>query len=316
MQIQTLSDIQSYKGTDTFGYDVSCNLGSLNIVNVMENKEIAEAVSTAVRALTTVTLDTSIDEVPSVKKGNDAFNSIGLGVMNLHGFLAKNSIHYESREAKDFANTFFATMRFYALKESMEIAKERHETFAHFEKSEYAKGTALKMYLKNSFEPRTEKVKALFKDIHVPTMEEWQWLDKQIKTHGLFHAYLMACAPTGSISYIQNSTPSVMPITEKIETRLYGDSLTQYPMPYMDNKSFWYYKEAYNMDMFKLIDLMAVIQQHVDQSISTTLFVDSSRITDADMARYYIYAHKKGLKSLYYARTKVSTVDECISCAV
>ncbi len=105
----------------------------------------------------------------------------------------------------------------------------------------------------------------------------------------------MAIAPNGSISYIQNATPSIMPITEKIEQRTYVNSTIYYPMPFMSPKTFWLYKEAYNMDMFKLIDLIVIIQRHVDQSISTTLFVDGHTITTGDLARYYIYAHKKGL---------------------
>lgn len=315
MQLQTNSDIQSYKGTNTFGYDISCNLGSLNIANVMDNKEIKEAVKVAVDALTTVTRKTSIDEVPSVKKANDSFRSIGLGVMNLHGYLAKNMISYESREAKDFANVFFSMMRFYALERSMELAK-KWSPFDHFEKSEYAKGTALTQYIEKSHAPKTDKVAKLFEGIYIPTQEDWSHLNEQIMKHGIYSAYLMAIAPTGSISYVQNATPSVMPITEKIETRTYGDSTTHYPMPFMNPQTFWFYKEAYNMDMMKLIDLMAVIQKHVDQSISTTLFVDSTRVTDGDLARLYIYAHKKGLKTLYYTRTKVATLDECLSCSV
>jgi len=315
IQLQTESDVQSYKGVNTFGYDISCNLGSLNIANVMESKEFAEAVRTAVDALTAVTQLTSIDEVPSVKKANEAFHSIGLGVMNLHGYLAKNFISYESREAKDFANTFFSIMRYHALYRSMEIA-QLHGAFKDFEKSEYAKGTALTRYIEQSHFPRTDKVAKLFEGIYIPTQEDWARLNELIMEHGIYSAYLMAIAPTGSISYVQNSTPSVMPITEKIETRTYGDSTTHYPMPFMSPQTFWFYKEAYQMDMMKLIDLMSVIQKHVDQSISTTLFVDSANITDGDLARYYIYAHKKGLKTLYYTRTKVSTLDECLSCTV
>ncbi|MGD2351957.1 class 1b ribonucleoside-diphosphate reductase subunit alpha [Bacillus subtilis] len=316
IQIQLPSDIQSYAGTDSFGYDISCNLGSLNIVNVMKNKEIAESVRVAVDALTTVTLKTSIDEVPTVKNGNDAFHSIGLGVMNLHGFLAKSKISYESREARDFANVFFMMMRFYALQRSNEIAMERG-AFKFFERSEYAKGTALAKYIENSYAPKTDKVKALFEGIYIPTQEDWSALNDSIMKHGIFNAYLMAIAPTGSISYVQNATPSVMPITEKIETRTYGDSTTYYPMPEMDETNFFFFKEAYNMDMFNLIDLMSVIQEHVDQSISTTLFVDGDTITDGDLAQMYIYAHKRHLKTLYYTRTKASSTDDfCVSCTV
>lgn len=318
-QLQHLSDIQSYKGKDTFGYDISCNLGSLNIVNVMEqskkNNSFKKIIHTAIDSLVTVTKNTSIDEVPSVKKANEAFRSIGLGAMNLHGFYAKNMIHYESKEARDFANVFFAMVRYYALERSMQLAKE-YSPFKHFEKSEYAKGTALTQYIEKSHLPKTEKVSKLFEGIYIPTQEDWEKLNKKIIKHGLYNAYLLAIAPTGSISYVQNATSSVLPITERIETREYGDSTTHYPMPYLDNKTFWYYKEAYDVDMYKMIDLMAVIQRHVDQSISTTLFVKDDTTT-GQLARLYIYAHKKGLKTLYYTRTKVSTVDDlCVSCTV
>lgn len=314
LQLQTHSHVESHKGTDEFGYDISCNLGSLNIANVMENKEVKDAVKIAIDALTTVTRKTSIDEVPSVKKANDSFRSVGLGVMNLHGYLAKNFISYESREAKDFANVFFAMMRFYALERSMELAKE-YSPFDYFEYSEYAKGTALTRYIEKSHAPKTDKVAKLFEGIYIPTQEDWERLNEQIMEHGIYSAYLLAIAPTGSISYVQNATPSVMPVTEKIETRKYGDSTTHYPMPFLNARTWWFYKEAYQMDMMKLIDLMAVIQLHVDQSISTTLFVDDET-TDGQLARHYIYAHKKGLKTLYYTRTKVSSQEDCLSCTV
>lgn len=314
MQLQTNSTIESYKGTDDFGYDISCNLGSLNILNVMQNKEIKDAVRTAIDALTAVTRMTSIDEVPTVKKANDSFRSVGLGAMNLHGYLATSHIGYESEEAKDFANTFFMTVRYYALQRSMELAKQ-YSPFDHFEKSEYAKGTALTKYMENSYAPKLPKVQALFEGQYIPTQEDWKVLNKQIMKHGIYSAYLMAIAPNGSSGYVQNATPSVMPITERVETRTYGDSTTHFPMPNLSPETYWFYKEAYKMDMFKFIDLISVIQEHVDQSISTTLFVDGSKITDGDLARYYIYAHRKNLKTLYYTRTLQASFEEfCESC--
>lgn len=194
LQLSTLSDVQSYKGKDTFGYDISCNLASLNIVNVMDNKEIAKATMTAVDALVAVSRNTNIVEVPSVKKANDAFRSIGLGAMNLHGYLAKNQINYDSIEAQDFANVFFAAVRFYALKRSMELAKQ-YSPFKHFEKSEYAKGTALNQYIEKPHVPVTDKVKPLFEGMEIPTQEDWAWLNDQIVEHGVYSAYHMAIAP-------------------------------------------------------------------------------------------------------------------------
>src|SRR5690606_28993750 len=110
LQASQVSTYNDYGEEDEIGLDISCNLGSMNIVNVMENKSIKDTVKLAVDALTVVSEKTSIKNAPAVQKGNEEMRSIGLGAMNLHGFLAKNQIMYESEEARDFANTFFMMM--------------------------------------------------------------------------------------------------------------------------------------------------------------------------------------------------------------
>ncbi|MFD2371528.1 class 1b ribonucleoside-diphosphate reductase subunit alpha [Brevibacillus sp. GCM10020057] len=314
-QLQDTSTINNYGEPDIIRRDISCNLASLNIVNVMEQKMIRESVYEGIEAITAVSDMTTVENAPGVQKANRELHSVGLGAMNLHGFLAKNKIAYESEEAKDFARTFFMMMNYYSLEKSMQIARERGTTFLGFEQSEYAKGTYFAKYLENDYRPRTERGKQLFAGMHVPTPEDWAALKQLVQTYGLYHAYRLAIAPTQSISYIQNATSSVMPIVEHIETRTYANSTTYYPMPYLSPENYFYYKSAYTMDQFKVIDLIAEIQEHVDQGISTVLHVNSS-ISTRELARYYIYAAKKGLKSLYYTRTKHLTVEECISCAV
>ncbi|WP_421617781.1 class 1b ribonucleoside-diphosphate reductase subunit alpha [Brevibacillus sp. TJ4] len=314
-QLQETSTIANYGQPDTIRRDISCNLASLNIANVMEHKKIRESVHEGIEAVTAVSDMTEIENAPGVQKANRELHSVGLGAMNLNGFLAKNRIAYESEEAKDFARTFFMMMNFYSLEKSMQIARERGTTFAGFEKSEYAKGTYFHKYLENEYLPRTEKGKALFAGIAIPTKEDWAALKEQVQKHGLYHAYRLAIAPTQSISYIQNATSSVMPIVEHIETRTYANSTTYYPMPYLTPENYFTYKSAYQMDQFKVIDLIAEIQEHVDQGISAVLHVNST-ISTRELARYYLYAAKKGLKSLYYTRTKHLSVEECISCAV
>ena len=197
----------------------------------------------------------------------------------------------------------------------MEIAKERGEVFKDFEKSEYAKGTYFDKYTEHEYMPKTEKVKELFEGIHIPSKEDWEILKGQVMKNGMYHAYRMAIAPNQSTSYILSSTASVMPIVDTIEVREYGDSTTFYPMPYLTNDNYFFYKSAYDMDQKNLIKLISVIQRHVDQGISTILYTNSSDNT-RDLAKYYVYAHKMGLKSLYYTRTRKATIDECVSCAV
>ena len=318
-QYQTPSDINGYCGNNNWGQDISCNLGSLNIANVMDNKDIERTVKTSIRALSFVSDKTNIDKVPTVKNGNDSSHSIGLGAMNLHGYLMRENILYTSDEAIDFSNVFFAIIRYYSIKASMELAIDKNVKFKGFEKSEYAKGNKSKVlskYYNESFLPKTEKVSKLFEGIYIPTNKDWADLLDKVKINGLYNAYLLAIAPTQSISYVQNATSSIMPIMEPVEVRTYGDSTTIYPMPFLTNENMLYYQSAYRMDMRKVIDLVATVQKHVDQGISTTLFVTDDKTT-RDIARYYIYAYKKGLKSLYYTRTKMTRENnECLSCSV
>ena len=315
MQLSEISDINPYYEEDILRRGISCNLGSLNIATIMENKRIKEATKAAIDSLTMVSDLTSIDVVPTIKKANDELHSVGLGAMNLHGFFAKNYIMYESREALDFCNVFFMIVNYYSLERSMEIAKERKETFKDFEKSEYANGNYFNKYTEKDFLPQTEKVKTLFEGIYIPTKEDWEKLKVEVMEHGVYNAYRMAIAPNQSTSYIMNSTASVMPVVDTIEVREYGDSTTFYPMPYLTNDNFFFYKSAYDMDQKNILKLISVIQRHVDQGISTILYTKSTDNT-RDLSRLYIYAHKLGLKSLYYTRTRKATIEECISCSV
>jgi ribonucleoside-diphosphate reductase alpha chain len=314
-QLQETSEITDYGQEDIIRRDINCNLGSLNIVNVMESKKIKDSVHVGIDALTVVSDLSKIANAPTVAKANEELHSVGLGAMNLHGYLAKNKIDFESEEARDFTATFFMMMNFHSIEKSMMIAKEKGETFKDFDKSEYAKGTYFNKYKKKSFAPKTEKVQALFEGIHIPTCEDWAELAELVQTYGMYNAYRLAVAPTQSIGYVQNATASVMPIVSQIESRTYANSTTYYPMPYMDETNFWYYKSAYDMNQFKVMDLIAAAQEHVDQGISTILYVNSD-VSTKELSRYYVYANEIGLKSLYYTRTRNLAIDECIACAV
>lgn len=315
MQLQETSEINDYGVEDVIKRDISCNLGSLNITNVMENKSIEQSVKTAMKALTSVSDMSNIANAPGVRKANEELHAVGLGAMNLHGYLAKNKIAYESKYAKDFVRTFFMMVNFYSILASVEIAMEKKEVFKGFYESEYANGNYFKKYLENDYAPTTKKVQKLFEGINIPTQKDWEKLAVLVSRHGMYHAYRLAIAPTQSIGYVQNATPSIAPIVSTVETRTYGDSTTYYPMPYLSKNNFFFYQSAYDMDMMKVIDLFAEAQEHIDQGISLVLYVDSETPT-SQLVRYYMYAHHKGLKSLYYTRTRLLSATECESCSV
>lgn len=301
------------------GKDISCNLGSMNIAKAMDSPDLGKTVETAVRALTAVSEQTQIDSVPSVRRGNDMAHAIGLGQMNLHGYLGREKIFYGSPEALDFTNMYFYTIVYHAVRASMLIAREREVTFEGFEDSTYATGEFFDKYTDQVWEPETERARELFANIHIPTQADWAELKSDVRQFGMYNQNLQAVPPTGSISYINNSTSSIHPIVSKIEIRKEGKiGRVYYPAPYMTNDNLEYYQDAYEIGPEKIIDTYAVATQHVDQGLSLTLFYPDT-VTTRDVNRNYIYAWRKGIKTLYYMRIRQEAlegteVEGCVSC--
>lgn len=317
LQSSTPSTFNTDGSFDEVGRDISCNLGSLNIANVMESENFAKTIETSIRALTSVTdrLDEEVDCSPSIRRGNKLSHSIGLGQMNLHGFLAKNHIHYDSEEAVDFTRNYFYAVLFQALTASNKIAMERNETYHDFKLSKYASGEFFdNKYTNENYElptPQTDKVKSLFDDstIHLPDRNDWIELKEKVMKYGLYHAYLQAVAPTGSISYVNESTSCIHPIVAPIEIRKDGtNGRTYVPVPYLDDDTIPYYKTAYNIDNKAIIDVYAAAQEFVDQGESLTLFYKNTDTT-RDVVKTIIYAWSKGIKTIYYARVKSNALE-------
>ena len=336
LQVQSPSVINNAQEYEVLGTDISCNLGSTNIVNLMQSPDFERSIEVAVRALTFVTDHSSIDAVPTVKNGNQKAHTIGLGAMGLHTFFALNQMEYGSPESIEVTDLYFRLLNFYTLKASHKIAKERGVTFDGFEKSAYASGTYFDAYTESDVEIKSEKVKEIFANLPIPTAEDWKQLKADIMADGLYHQNRLAIAPTGSISYVNETSASLHPITRLIEERQEKKTgKTYYPAPFLSNETLPYYKSAYDIDMRKVIDVYAAAQKHIDQGMSLTLFMRSelpeglyewkngrtSKMTTRDLNILRNYAWNKGIKSIYYVRTFTENNDEigsngCESCSI
>ncbi|MBO1752874.1 class 1b ribonucleoside-diphosphate reductase subunit alpha [Actinotalea sp. BY-33] len=321
LQVSTPSTYNTDLSYEHVGRDISCNLGSMNIALAMDSPDLGKTVETAIRALTAVSDQTSIDSVPSIRRANAGGHAIGLGQMNLHGYLARERIYYGSEEGIDFTNIYFYTVAYHAIRSSNLLAKERNQRFDGFEESAYATGEYFTKYTEQVWEPATERVRELFAEagVHIPTQEDWRELSASVQEHGLYNQNLQAVPPTGSISYINNSTSSIHPIVSKIEIRKEGKiGRVYYPAPFMTNDNLDYYQDAYEIGYEKVIDTYAAATQHVDQGLSLTLFFKDTATT-RDVNRAQIYAWRKGIKTLYYIRLRQlalqgTEVEGCVSC--
>ena len=323
LQVNSASTYDENLNYAQTGHDISCNLGSLNIAHTMDSPDFGRTVETAVRGLTAVSDMSHIRSVPSIETGNSASHAIGLGQMNLHGYLAREGIAYGSPEGLDFTNLYFYTITWHALNTSMKIARERGQTFAGFKQSRYASGEYFNQYLQGDWQPKTDKVRSLFaaSGITLPTREMWAQLHEDVMRYGIYNQNLQAVPPTGSISYINHATSSIHPIVSKVEIRKEGKTgRVYYPAPFMTNENLALYQDAYEIGPQKIIDTYAEATRHVDQGLSLTLFFPDTATT-RDINKAQIYAWRKGIKSLYYIRLRQlalegTEIEGCVSCAL
>ena len=319
LQVNTPTTYNEDLSYAEIGKDISCNLGSMNIALAMDGKDLAGTVETSIRALTAVSDQSHIASVRSIEDGNDRSHAIGLGQMNLHGYLAREHVHYGSEEGIDFTNIYFYTVLFHALRASNRLAIERGTAFDGFENSTYASGEFFDKYTDQVWEPQTVKTKELFAGVQIPTQDDWRELKASVQQYGIYNQNLQAVPPTGSISYINNSTSSIHPIASKIEIRKEGKiGRVYYPAPFMTNENLEYYQDAYEIGYEKVIDTYAAATQHVDQGLSLTLFFKDTATT-RDINKAQIYAWRKGIKTIYYIRLRQmalegTQLDQCVSC--
>jgi ribonucleoside-diphosphate reductase alpha chain len=309
LQVNTPSVYGGDLSYQTVGKDISCNLGSLNVAMAYDSPDFAKSIEVAIRSLTAVSDLSDISSVPSIAEGNSKSHAIGLGQMNLHGFFGREHIHYDSPEAVDFTNIYFYSVLYQALRASNKIAKERGVAFEGFENSKYASGEFFDKYIDRDWSvPATEKVKELFASdrttIYVPTQNDWKKLAKDVKKYGIYNQNLQAVPPTGSISYINHSTSSIHPVAAPIEIRKEGKiGRVYYPQPHLTNDNIPFFKDAYKIGPEAIIDVYAAATEHCDQGLSLTLFYPDTATT-RDINKAFIYAWRKNIKTLYYARLK------------
>ncbi|MBJ2151888.1 class 1b ribonucleoside-diphosphate reductase subunit alpha [Paracoccus sp. IB05] len=321
LQVNEASTFHEDLSYDHLGTDISCNLGSLNIAAAMDGPDLGKTVEAAVRALTAVSEMSAIDAVPSIRRGNDESHAIGLGQMNLHGYLARELVHYGSPEGVEFTSVYFAAIAYHAIRTSNLLAREHGQSFRDFDKSKYADGSFFDKYTGRDWLPVSEKVTELFEGVTLPTRADWEALKADVMASGLYNRNLQAVPPTGSISYINNSTSSIHPIVAKIEIRKEGKiGRVYYPAAFMSNENLEYYRDAYEIGPEAIIDTYAAATEHVDQGLSLTLFFPAEATT-RDINKAQIYAWKKCIKTIYYIRLRQTAlegteVQGCVSCTL
>ena len=276
------------------GEFVVCNLASLSLGNIdVENEdELREIVHTTVRALDNV-IDLNFYPLPFAELTNRKYRSIGLGVSGYHHLLAKHKIPWESQAHLDFADKVFEDIHYFAVQASMEIAKEKG-AYEVFEGSDWQSGA---YFQKRNY-----------------TAPRWVQLQNQVAKIGMRNAYLMAVAPTSTTSIIAGTTAGLDPVMHRYFLEEKKNSIVPRVAPNLSAETFWFYKNAHNIDQTWTVRAGGVRQRHIDQAQSLNLYI-TNHYTFRQILDLYVLAWEQGVKTIYYFRSKALEVEECEVCS-
>ncbi len=296
------------------GATAVCNLASVNLSRINTKEEIDRIVPTAIRALDNV-IDLNFYPMEKVKRTNMRSRSIGLGVMGEAQMLAEQKIVWGSQEHFDKIDEIMESVSFNAISSSSDLALEKGQ-YPEFSGSKWSQGIMPHDHANAEVRNLVDRG-----GLFAPTYE-WDDLRKKVKAQGIRNGYLMAVAPTSSISILTGTTQAIEPIFKRkwFEENLSG--LIPVVAPKLSPETWSYYTSAYELDQRVLIRAAAIRQKWIDQGQSLNIFITLDKASAKYLNDIYMLAWKLGLKSTYYLRSQspetASDVEdrsmECVGC--
>ncbi len=287
-----------------------CNLASVNLSRIHTKEDIERVVPIAVRMLDNV-IDLNFYPLKKVKDTNLQSRSIGLGVMGEAQMLAEKQIMFGSQEHLNLIDELMEQFSYYTIKASSDLAVEKG-SYPDFEGSNWSKGIMPFHHAKDEVYALTTR--------DCSNEPEWASLVAQIKRTGMRNGYLMAIAPTSSISILVGTTQAIEPVYKKkwFEENLSG--LIPVVVPNLSPETYQYYPSAYDVNQLDIIKAAAIRQKWIDQGQSTNIFASPETTTGKTLNDIYMLAWKLGNKSTYYLRSKspeakVDVADRSLECS-
>ncbi len=296
------------------GATAVCNLASVNLSRINTKEDIDRIVPVAVRALDNV-IDLNFYPLEKVKRTNMRSRSIGLGVMGESQMLAEAGISWGSQEHFDKIDEVMEAVSYNAIKASSELAVEKG-SYPEFEGSKWSRGI-LPMDHANAEVRNLVDRGGLFASTY-----DWDSLRETIKTQGMRNGYLMAIAPTSSISILTGTTQTIEPVYKRkwYEENLSG--LIPVCAPNLNPDTWAYYTPAYDLDQTILVKAASIRQKWIDQGQSLNIFITLDKASGKYLNDIYMLAWRLGVKSTYYLRSQSPEANndvedrsmECVGC--
>lgn len=320
-----ITSLDALDGKDVFcvekaydeGLTAVCNLASINLSKINTKEDIQRVMPIAIRMLDNV-INLNFYPHIKVKHTNLKTRAIGLGVMGEAQMLATKGIPWGSYEHFEFIDKIMENISYNAILASSNLAIEKGK-YPDFEGSNWSKGI-MPIDLAN------EEAKALVKRGGLFDEDgcDWKYLREKVKKDGMRNGYLMAIAPTSSISILVGTTQTIEPVYKRkwFEHNLSG--MIPVVVPNLSPDTWQLYTPAYELDQRLLIKAAAVRQKWIDQGQSLNIFISLEKSSARILNDIYTLAWKLGLKSTYYLRSqspdssvvdkKPDVVDRSIEC--
>ncbi len=272
-----------------------CNLASINLGRVNTKEDIERVVPTAIRMLDNV-INLNFYPLRKVKATNLKSRSIGLGVMGESQMVAESKLTWGSNDHLKKIDSVMETISYNAIKSSSDLAVEKG-VYPTFEGSNWSKGI-----MPHDHTPQA--VNALVEKDLFDGGYDWDALREKVKKDGMRNGYLMAIAPTSSISILVGTTQAIEPVYKRkwYEENLSG--LIPVVVPNLSPETWTYYTPAYEVDQLDIVRAAAVRQKWIDQGQSTNIFMSLDKASGKYLHEIYTLAWKLGLKSTYYLRSQ------------
>lgn len=271
-----------------------CVLSAINWLEVNSEEELEKVCDITVRMLDEII---DIQDYFDTAARNFCQNkrSLGIGITNLAGFLAKNKLKYTDSAAAVLVDEWMEKQQYYCIKASLNLAKEKGPC-QKFHTSKYAHGW---LPIDKTFSTATVDRK--------PT-KDWEELRTEIKIYGMRHTTLSCEMPVESSSVCQNVTNGVEPVRALLNYKTSKKSSIPLVVPNVKTHKN-YYQLAFDMpDNIGYLNICGAIQRWMDMAMSVNQYFNPANYEDgkipyAQIIKEMIHFYKSGGKSLYYLNT-------------
>lgn len=299
------SSLVDDKAVFEFEGDIAlCNLASINLA---EYVKLTPAQKEVFMLLLVRSADNAIDNSfyvnPLGRKHSLNHRNLGIGTSNYANILASNKLLWNSEGARKLTHELYEEISFYAIKASIELAKEKSRCPV-FNETKWAKGL---------FPHELSKLGKSDSHLNYPLLMDWELLRPDLLKYGIRNSRLLAIAPTATSGKCINATEGVdAPV--KLKTIQEGTFSLPFVVPNLkQNRE--YYQTRFQVSNKDTIELAAIRQKFLCMSQSVSLAYTSTK-SAYEAVSNIIYAEELGLKTIYYTYSQKATEAEevCESC--